>query len=774
MAKKLASPKESAARHVIDGNLVHLGWALDESKPDCNVFTERAKTEEQARRLGNKRPDYVLYEPGTDRPIAVIEAKRAGGTLDDAVLQARTRYAQPLGVDIVFGTDGVLCQSYDRRSQAPLLLDGEPVVDLLPPRLLAQFADGGPNLVTPTRVRQTKQELMSIFSQANNLLRKEGLREGIERFGEFSNLLFLKLISEIEEDRETRGEPRRLEARYCWEAFASRSPDEMLDYVNGIVLPRLADSYNLNGDVFQRRLAIANPETLAAVVDKLSTLSLLDAESDVKGDAFEYFLKHSVTVGNDLGEYFTPRHIVKLIVDLVDPAYMEKVYDPCCGTGGFLIEAFRHISRKVKPTEESRRVLEDETIFGREITGTARIAKMNMILAGDGHTHIHQRDSLERPVDGEFDIVLTNFPFSQETRYAGLYGLDTEDANPVFLKHAVDACASGGRIGVVVPEGLLFSENRQYENVRRYILDNCEVLAVVSLDEYVFRPYTGQPTAVLFLRKGRPTTQPVWFYEVLDDGFEKTTRKKGRKPSAHGNNDLVTLRSVWTEKPDDDRSFSVPVAAIRSNSFKLSLSAYRPNEANRAGDSRWRPLGGADGVCDVVLGGTPNTSTDAYWDGKHPWATISDMRDRYVTATERTITDAGVASSSVKLLPKGTVLVSFKLTIGKVAIAGCDIYTNEAIAGLVPKDGSVSPEYLYHLIPSINLRNHMQPAAKGKTLNKGILERIRIPVPSFKEQEAFVRQMNRLEAKAIDLRDRARALEQETAIVGRAFVDSMR
>ena len=149
------------------------------------------------------------------------------------------------------------------------------------------------------------------------------------------------------------------------------------------------------------------------------------------------------------------------------------------------------------------------------------------------------------------------------------------------------------------------------------------------------------------------------------------------------------------------------------------------------------------------------------------------MRHRYVTSTERSITDEGVASSSVKLLPKGTVLVSFKLTIGKVAIAGCDIYTNEAIAGLVPKDGRISSEYLYHLMPSINLRNYMQPAAKGKTLNKGILEQILIPVPSLQEQKTFVRQMNKLEAKAIDLRDRASALEHETGVVGRAFVDSM-
>ena len=517
------------------------------------------------------------------------------------------------------------------------------------------------------------------------------------------------------------------------------------------------------------RLAIAKPDTLHAVIDSLSDLALLDTESDVKGDAFEYFLKHSITVGNDLGEYFTPRHIVRLIVDLIDPAYMEKVYDPCCGTGGFLIEAFRHISRKVKETKKTRRVLENETIYGRELTGTAKIAKMNMILAGDGHTHIRQMDCLGQPVAGEYDIVLTNFPFSQETGYGALYGMDTEDANPVFLKHVVDACADGGRIGVVVPEGLLFADNQQCEHARRYALDRCEILAVVSLHEYVFRPYTGQPTAILIMNKGKPSSKPVWFYEVVEDGFEKTTRKKGRAPTVHGDNDLVNLRSVWASKPNAERSFSVEVARIRETGCRLSLSAYRPG---RQGGATWLPLGGDYGVCHIILGATPTTDIAAYWDGKHPWVTISDMYDRYVTTTARTITDTGVEASSVKLLSKGTVLVSFKLTIGKMAIAGCDLYTNEAIAGLLPKDNRVLPEYLYHLIPCVNLKNYMQPAAKGKTLNKKILENVRIPVPSKKEQKDFVRKMNRLEAKAIALRERASDLDHETAIVGRAFVDS--
>ena len=768
MSRELSSLKESAARKIIDNILVNLGWETNELSPDCNVFTERAKTKEQCTLLGGKEPDYLLYESGTDRPIAVVEAKRPGYTLTQAINKAIEKYAEPLGIDIVFAHDGTLCESFDRRSSGSLLLDDEPVVELLPPELLLQFANDGPRLETPTEAHQTKKELITIFAEANDLLRKEGLMEGIERFSEFSNLLFLKLISEIEAKREAEGKPRRLESRYCWESFASKSPEEILDHINDSVLPRLVKSYNHSGEVFQPRLKIANASTLHSIVSRLSELSLLDVESDIKGDAFEYFLKNSITVGNDLGEYFTPRHIVKLIVELIDPSYKETVYDPCCGTGGFLIEAFKHIERKVKVTAETRKVLENETIFGRELTSTARIAKMNMILAGDGHTNITQEDALKRPVDGKYDVVLTNFPFSQNTDYSSYYGLDTEDANPVFLKHVIDACADGGRMGVIVPEGLLFGETQQYINVRRFLVDHCTIHAVISLHEFVFRPYTGQPTAILILTKGKPEEgKKVWFYEVLEDGFEKTGSKKGRHPCLEKENDLVELRSVWDQKPTSDKSFSIPLNQIRENSYKLSLSSYR----KRSEKPDWLPLGGEDGVCEIMLGATPDKNiAEHYRDGTHLWVRIGDMVDRYITQTEKKITDLGVEKSSVKLLRKGTVLISFKLSIGKVAIAGTDLYTNEAIAGLVPKDERVLPEYLYHLIPALDLKNYMQPAAKGKTLNKKILQNIRIPVPSIEEQKAFVDEMNQLEAKALHLREEANDLNQEAVDASQVFL----
>ena len=767
---RFTTPKKSSARKLVDAALVHLGWRTDETRPDCQVFSERAKTVEQAAKLGGAKPDYLLYPDG-DTPLAVIETKRPGKTLHQAVADAVRKYATPLSINVVFASDGTLYETYDRRSDSPLMLDSEPVTRLLTPHLVTRFAREGPSITSPTQVRQTRTELMSAFARANDLLRKDGLRAGTERFTEFSSILFLKLISEFESDREERDEPRRLEARYCWDAFAEKSPRDMFDYIQDTVLPRLVDRYNNSGDVFRSQLLIRTPSVLADIVTALHNLQLLNADSDVKGDAFEYFVKNAVTVGNDLGEYFTPRHIVRLIVELVNPVYGETVYDPCCGTGGFLIEAFRHILRKVKRSPESLHRLEKETIFGRELTGTSSTAKMNMILAGDGHTNISQEDSLASPVRGGYDVVLTNFPFSQETDYGHLYDLATANANPVFLRHALDACKPGGRVGVVVPEGLLFAETEAYIHVRKYLVDNFAIHAVIALHDFVFRPYTGQPTAILILTKEVPTEDEVWFYEIKEDGFVKTTSRDGRPP-LDGDNDLIGLRGWWDNRSETDRAFAVPIDDIRNNAYKLSVNSYGSDEEPQ----HWQTLGGKDGICELTLGKTPNPKDTRYYqDGNYPFIRIADMTGkRYVTKTEKLITQVAVSEKQMKLVPAGTVLLAFKLSIGRVAITTCDAYTNEAILAVTPKCVNILPEYLYHVLSSMDLNAYTQRAAKGPTLNKSIISKIRIPVPTLDDQRDFVARMNDLEAMAIQRREEAREFDKERSDAGVEFMVQMR
>ncbi len=746
---ELTSQKESAARKRIDATLNNLYWSTDEASPSCNVFTERAKTLAQSRLLEGRPPDYTLYRTGSDEPIGIIEAKKPGKTLREALNQAIKKYAKPLGIPIVFASDGSITETHDIRSSTTLRIDGDVVTDLVTEQILLRFIAEGSNIETPREVSLSKQKLIRVFKDANDLLRNEGLREGIERFTEFSNLLFLKLISEIEDEREQRGEARILERRYCWDQFCHRNAEDMLDYINDTILPRLVNRYNHNGDVFQSKLLIKTPSTIKRIVDKLSELTLLNADSDIKGDAFEYFLKNSVTVGNDLGEYFTPRHIVRLMVELIDPRYGETVYDPCCGTGGFLIYAFEHIKKKVLLTHDALDLLKNHTVFGRELTGTAKIAKMNMILTGDGHTNIVQTDSLSEPIKNRYDVVLTNYPFSQKTDYASYYGLNYRDANPVFLKHVIDALKPGGRAGVVVPDGVLFGERTQYVRVRKMLLRECNVRAVIKLHNYVFKPYAGQPTSILIFEKGKPTSD-VWFFDVKDDGYKKTGSKLGRPPIAA--TDLITLRQAWGDSENTSHSFTVNSNIIAKNGHKLIPNLYHTKPVR---SENWVPLGGDTGLCDIIIGKTPSTQDSSYWDGPYLWATITDFSKKYIGQTNRTITTAAVQLMNDKLVPPSTLLFSFKLSIGKTAISQHELYTNEAIAALVPKDGRVLTEYLYYILPALDFTQYQQPAAKGLTLNKRSLPKILVPVPSIKEQEVFIQAMRRKDDEVNQYLDRA-------------------
>ena len=151
------------------------------------------------------------------------------------------------------------------------------------------------------------------------------------------------------------------------------------------------------------------------MIKELDKLKLSSIDTDIKGDAFEYFLQQATATNNDLGEYFTPRHITKTIVNLVNPKYGEKIYDPFVGQV-VLTEAFDHIKDNTlianNSSEEIK--LKHNTIFGREITSNAKLAKMNMILHGDGHSGICQIDTLQNPIESEYDVVITNMPFSQK------------------------------------------------------------------------------------------------------------------------------------------------------------------------------------------------------------------------------------------------------------------------------------------------------------------------------------------------------------------------
>lgn len=196
--------KESATRKKIDAWLDNLEWNTDEENPECNVFTERLKTKEQQKKLEGKQPDYSLYKSGTEKIIGVIEAKRKGKDLESTLDEAIEKYAEPLEIPVIFASDGTFVKTWHLFDEKELTIDGEPVAELMSEKELLRFVEEGADIksIVSKKVKYTREQLINIFKWANNLLRKEGIREGFDRFIEFANILFLKLISEMETERE--------------------------------------------------------------------------------------------------------------------------------------------------------------------------------------------------------------------------------------------------------------------------------------------------------------------------------------------------------------------------------------------------------------------------------------------------------------------------------------------------------------------------------------------------------------------------------------------
>ncbi|WP_100515094.1 N-6 DNA methylase [Mycobacteroides abscessus] len=538
----------------------------------------------------------------------------------------------------------------------------------------------------------------------------------------------------------------------------------MLDYINDTVLPKLVNKYNHSGDVFSPWLGISDPEILKKIVDELDSLTLLDVDSDIKGDAFEYFLKNSVSVGNDLGEYYTPRHIVKLMVELADPKFGDTVYDPCCGTGGFLIEAFRHIKLACSQTPENIKILEKKTIYGNELTGTAKLAKMNMILAGDGHANIKQQDSLEHPAKKKHNIVLSNFPFNQRTQFSNYYGMSSQDGNPVFLAHIMQALAENGRAAVVVPDSSLYSTNIAAVSVRKRLLTQFSVIAVIQLDPFVFAPYTRQPTSIVVF-ENKKSDDPVYFFEVINDGYAKGARRIPVKLD-----DLPLLRQSWTSKEESNQSFNVSRDVIAANNYVLFMNAYKP----RAATGNSVKLG--ELVDEIVIGETPPRSQHDHFLGSIPWAKIADLGSDKLADTSEKLTEDAVASiNASKKIPPGALLMSFKLSIGKTAITATSIYTNEAVCWLKLKNIYNDPEtirYLYHMLPTLDYSPYAVRSAKGLTLNSTSILNVEIPFPDKKRRGQAVKALDRIAKKIQKKHDEIAELRSSMVDASRQLSES--
>jgi len=395
-----------------------------------------------------------------------------------------------------------------------------------------------------------------------------------------------------------------------WSRFKHFAPAEMFTVVGEHVFPFLR---TLGGDdstyahhMKDARFTIPTAALLAKVVDLLDQVPMEDR--DTKGDLYEYMLGKIATAGTN-GQFRTPRHIIRLMVEMTAPGPKDVICDPACGTAGFLVAAGEYLRERhpeILRDAKQKAHFHQHAFHGFDFDNTMlRIGSMNMLLHGVENPDIRYRDSLAQDHAGEeerYTLVLANPPFAGSLDYENTAKdlqqiVKTKKTELLFLALFLRLLKPGGRAAVIVPDGVLFGSSKAHKELRRMLIEEQKLDAVVSLPAGVFKPYAGVSTAILvFTKTNSGGTDQVWFYDCQADGWsldDKRTAllsdgKLGAVPTSalsadeHGKNNLPDILARWLERDGSERkrsrtaqSFCVPKADLATQAYDLSLNRYK-------------------------------------------------------------------------------------------------------------------------------------------------------------------------------------------------------
>jgi type I restriction enzyme M protein len=445
-------------------------------------------------------------------------------------------------------------------------------------------------------LRQKVDQLMDILWSG-------GVNNPMDSIEQLSYLLFLRLISERDDEfaalskkyaRIFSGEW----ARFQWGNFVTLTGDPLFDATRNAIekIHELPGMSKMGKMLFERAtLKIYDRPTLRAVIQVINDMDLSEHEGvDLKGDMYEYLLNQIATSGTN-GQFRTPRHIIDLIVALIDPRPNETMADPACGTAGFLVSAFTHIKRKHTSKAELARgrvtgdlltpaqwkFLEEQAFTGFDNDANMiKVAILNLYLhkmeKADIRFHNPLTTGIGSPYPGKtFDIILANPPFAGKIQTESILSdlnLDTRSTELLFVKWFVDHLSSTGRAGVIVPNGVLFGGNKAAIKIRELLVQEYGLQAVINLVSGVFKPYSGVGTAILVFdraKANRKTDNFVWFYDLTADGFSLDDK---RTPIAA--NDIPDVLDKWEGREEGPNSYRVPVEKILASDDR-SLTAGR-------------------------------------------------------------------------------------------------------------------------------------------------------------------------------------------------------
>ena len=472
---------------------------------------------------------------------------------------------------------------------------------------------------------QNNPQLKSLIDKLWNKFWSGGISNPLTAIEQITYLIFMKRIDELDTkrkaDAEWTGEPftSLFEAEketLRWSHFKQLKAEEMLTHIQLHVFPFLKD---LNGENshFTKHMknAVFIIPSASLLVESINIIEDLFKEikkdateqghsfQDIQGDVYEMLLGEIATAGKN-GQFRTPRHIIKLLAELVEPKLGDKVGDPACGTGGFLLGAYQYIVSSLD--KDGKYAIKDEDGFTRSSTSglltkevkkgldgsfhgydidvtMVRLGLMNLMMHGIDDPQIDYMDTLSKKFDhselNSYDVVLANPPFTGNLNKGEIDAesltLSTTKTELLFIDRIHTMLRNGGTAGIIIPQGVLFGTAKAFQAARKIMIEDSQLKAVITMPSGVFKPYAGVATAILVFTKAGETDN-VWFYEMENDGYSlDDKRAKIEKSDLQEIIETFKTRNASGENDRKVKHFFVPKKEIVENAYDLSLNTYK-------------------------------------------------------------------------------------------------------------------------------------------------------------------------------------------------------
>jgi len=547
-------------------------------------------------------------------------------------------------------------------------------------------------------------------------------------------------------------------AEYAWPKVMAKSLSgyERLGLYSEAIMKMSQNPHlpRLFRDIFKDAfLPYRDPETLNLFLKEIDGFKYDNSER--LGDAFEYLLSVLGSQGA-AGQFRTPRHIIDFIVNVIAPTKTDTVLDPACGTAGFLISAYKHIlaknqEKKLSPDEMVRLT---RNFVGYDISPEmVRLSLVNMYLHQFPKPMVFEYDTLtsEERWDDSFDVIMANPPFMSPKggiRPHTRFSVQAKRSEVLFVDYIAEHLNPNGRAGVIVPEGIIFQSAKAYKALRKMLIEENYLYAVVSLPAGVFNPYSGVKTSILLMdRTLAKQTDSILFVNIESDGYGLGAQR--REINSNDLPEAVQIIKDFQKDPSKEPLHPHLAHIVAKSKIivdgECNLSGIRYKDPKEYKNIKWPIVSlGQEEFFQIESGGTPSTKEPGYWGGNVNWVTLVDLPpDNFVTKitrTKRKITVEGLNNSSAKLLPTKSILVSSRATIGRIGINEVELATNQGFKNIVIRDfNKVSEKFVAFCLTKLVPRM-IQLGSGGtyKEISKKEFLTLQIPLPPLDVQKAIV------------------------------------